>query len=461
MNLSNIRLLAVGMDSSAVGTTSLHPLALAMLLIAGIATLILPRKHMPLPLLAVAAFLPEGQRLVLGGLDFPMVRLMLLFGWMRILTRREYLALIRKPLDIIVIAWCAVSTVMYVILMGPSGAPFKLGASYDALGLYFLFRVYITSWNDVRRITCWFVLLGIPSSLLFLFEYKTGRNLFAMFGSVPEQVSQRQGHMRCQGPYPHPIIAGCFWALLMPLVASLWWQRGNWRWVCAIGLGVIVLLVALSGSSTPLSSLVFGCIGFCCFPLRRHMRFIRWCVLLSLITLHIVMKGPVWSLLGKLDLAGGSTGYHRVLTIDETVKHFDEWWLKGIPSVTHWNPLLYDITNHYVLEGLRGGLITMCLHIAILVFAFKAAGRVWRKGASNRANCMIGWALSTTVFVHSITFLGVAYFGPILLLWYLHLAMVAGLDPGGNLSRRIPVQVAGRQSSPVRAKMVAPVCTSN
>ena len=39
-------------------------------------------------------------------------------------------------------------------------------------------------------------------------------------------------------------------------------------------------------------------------PLRRHLRLIRWSVLLIWVSVHMVMKAPVWALLARIDLTG-------------------------------------------------------------------------------------------------------------------------------------------------------------
>ena len=45
--------------------------------------------------------------------------------------------------------------------------------------------------------------------------------------------------------------------------------------------------------------------------------------------LHFVMNHGIWHLIARIDLVGGSTGYHRFHLIDKAIAHFGERWLVG------------------------------------------------------------------------------------------------------------------------------------
>jgi hypothetical protein len=48
------------------------------------------------------------------------------------------------------------------------------------------------------------------------------------------------------------------------------------------------------------------------------------------------MKAPVWFLIARIDLAGGSSGYHRAMLIDTFLRHFGDWWLLGTKDAFSW-----------------------------------------------------------------------------------------------------------------------------
>src|SRR5208282_812294 len=68
-----------------VGAAQIQPLAIAILLIAGILILILPRKYVIVPLLTAGLLLPVSNGIVIAGLHLLAIRLLLLFGWIRVL----------------------------------------------------------------------------------------------------------------------------------------------------------------------------------------------------------------------------------------------------------------------------------------------------------------------------------------------------------------------------------------
>ena len=177
----------------------------------------------------------------------------------------------------------------------------------------------------------------------------------------------------------------------------------------------------------------------------------RWGIVVACVGLHLVMKGPVWSLVGRMDIVGGSTGWHRSALITAALEHFGEWWLVGTRSTAHWGQqfnydLFYDVTNQFILEGVRGGVITLLLFVWVLSVAFRGAGDLWRAAGSSVHKVAIAWGLGTTMFVHVITFFGISYHGQIVMVMYLHLAMIGSLAPlRGRLAQRKAQPVVARK----------------
>jgi hypothetical protein len=184
-----------------------------------------------------------------------------------------------------------------------------------------------------------------------------------------------------------------------------------------------------------------GCFGIGTFLVRRQIRVLFYGVVATLCGLHLVMKAPVWHLLARTDVIGGSTGHYRFMLVDASIRFFHEWYLVGLASNEHWGEAyghyLTDITNQYVLEGLRGGLLTLILFVAIIAYAFCGVGRVIRSSPS-LSDQWLAWSPGVALFVHCVCFLAVSYFGQIVMLYYFHLAMVASL-PGA-----IPAAAANR-----------------
>jgi len=106
-----------------------------------------------------------------------------------------------------------------------------------------------------------------------------------------------------------------------------------------------------------------------------RMRLIRWSVAGVLITLHLVMQAPVWALIARIDLMGGSSGYHRFELVNQTILRFREWWLVGTTNQAAWGWDMWDNIDWYVAQCTSGGLLTLILFVAVIVYGFKRIGK--------------------------------------------------------------------------------------
>lgn len=411
------------------GQTVLSPVGLGVVLACGLALLLLPRRYALWPFAFVACLVPPAQRVTIYTLNFDLLRIMVLFGTVRILSRREWQGLKWVALDYLVVAWAAYAVTACLLLFGAGDAfKTKLGMMYDALGMYFVVRLLLRNWSDLASLVRCFALLSIPIACAFIIEDRTGRNLFAFLGGVPETTVIRDGRLRCQGAFAHPILAGCFWISLLPLIAAEWWHRAIARFQVIVASAAAVLIMVLCASSTPVLGLVFASAGAILFPLRRWMRAIRWGLLFLTIALHLSMKKPVWYLLARLTIVGGSTSYHRYAVIDAAISHANEWWALGTTMGTaHWGFGMEDCTNMYVVWGLHGGIGLLALFVAMISIGFRDVGRIVKKMESDRGILVMAWALGLSFLVHVASFMGVTYFGQINFLWYADLAIIASL----------------------------------
>lgn len=412
----------------AYGVTTLHPVGLSAVLVLGTAMLLVPRRWAILPILVMACFISPAQRLVIGGFDFDLLRLMVVFGWTRLLVRGELQPIGFKWIDAVTIAMAIIGTITYTMLRGDSAAlTNRLGWSFDLLGMYFLFRFIVRDWKTVETAAIGFVVLSMPVAFFFVIEWMTGRNLFAVLGGVREITHVRGGRLRCQGAFAHPILAGCFWATLLPMMAALWWRDAAGRVLAAVGCFFAVVIIFCSSSSTPIMTVLFVVFAAAMFPIRHWMKWVFAAAVLATIILDLIMNKPVYHLIGRINVFSSSTGWHRFNIIDQAVKHFHEWWQLGIIDTWHWG--VTDITNQYVLAGIRGGFFTMLALILIMALAYILVGRTWRYVQRDRYLLAMSWAMGVALFAHTVTFISVSYFGQIDVIWYLLLASIASLAP--------------------------------
>ena len=102
--------------------TLINPLGLAVLLVLGIAVLSAKKKNVVIPILILACFISSAQRIAVAGLDFSFMRIMIIFGWIRVLYRREHKGYVRHPADKLMIAWAVSKTVIHTIQRMEIGA---------------------------------------------------------------------------------------------------------------------------------------------------------------------------------------------------------------------------------------------------------------------------------------------------------------------------------------------------
>src|SRR5262249_37069195 len=150
-------------------------------------------------------------------------------------------------------------------------------------------------------------------------------NVFGIMGG-PGSINIREGHVRAYGPFAHSILAGTVGATLVPMALCLWRHD---RWRAVIGLSVGTAIVFASTSSGPVMMVVFTMLGMMIWPVRAGLRLIRWAALAAVICLDMIMKDPVYFLMARIDITGGSTGWYRAQLIRSSLEHFDEWWATG------------------------------------------------------------------------------------------------------------------------------------
>ncbi len=426
------------------GVTFINPIGLTFTLLMGVLLVALPRKYALLPIIVLTCYMTIGMRLVVGGMNFTMLRVLLLFGWARLVLRREFRPIRLNSIDKAQLLYVAVSFIAYCLLWQNYDA-FKnrLGFVYNTIGFYFLFRFLLRDVDDIVRVFKLTAVFMAPLAAMMVMEKFTGRNVFSVFGGVPEFTFIRNGTLRCEGPFAHPILAGTFGATLMPYFAGLWKRGRSFQMLCILGFLSAIVITLTSGSSGPVLSFLCGILALGLWRYRKHMRKIRWGLVLSLIILHLAMKAPVWFVLAKVDVFNGSTGYHRAYLIDRAIANLGEWWLLGSKSTAGWadaDQHLFDVTNQYLVEGANAGLLAMILFISVIVFAFRRVGIGTRAlmARDGVRGGTLAWALGAALLAHTVTYISVSYFDQNFVNWYLLLAMISVLPTAASVRKPVP-----------------------
>jgi hypothetical protein len=405
--------------------TFVTPLAAVILCLAIVLIFRLRRKLAIVPFLVAGVLLPFDVTIVVSGFHFQALRLLLLAAWLRIVLRRDIPMPRLNPLDKAVLFWTICNAIFFIILDPIMGAVNnRIGFLLTNLGTYFLVRALIRDKDDVVRAIRVFAILIAIIAPFMLIERFTQHNAFSIVGA--QAISAvREGSIRAQGPFGHSIIAGTIGGMLLPLFVGLWWQNKRQRMLLGLGVASSLGMVMASSSSTPLMTVAAGVFALLLWSFRSRLRILRWTLLLSVATLQLAMKAPIWFLIARAGGIFGGSGFHRAMLIDTFVSHFGEWWLIGTRNNVSWGYDMWDVDNAYVSSGLNGGLITFVAFIAILVYAYKRVGKSIRLTGLSRNDQRLVWAIGASLFANTAGFLGIFYFDQGILIWYALLAMVS------------------------------------
>ena len=403
--------------------TLLHPLVAVAILVAVALILFLSRRYIIAPLLLAIFFIPKGQVIVLGGAHFTAAKILFLAGLIRWAVSRKRLGGGFNSIDRVFVLWALCCPIVFTLQWMESQALIKsLGDLLDILGGYFVLRFAIQDTEDVRRTVKVLALIAIISAVCMINEQFTGSNIFAQLGGMPV-TTVRDGRIRSQAAFEVFITAGAYGATLLPLLVWLWSDSKS-RILAALGMMSATVMTITCHASTTLSAYAAGILGLCFWPLRKKMRLVRWGLVFTLVALHLVMNGPVWSLIEKVDLTGSSSSYHRYMLIDNCIRHFGDWWLLGVKDYDKWGFDMWDLSNQYVAYAVSGGLATLVLFIAIISRSFGGIGTARKLVAGDRKQEWFLWCLGAALFAHVVGYFGIGYFDQMQFAWFALLAII-------------------------------------
>ena len=428
-----------------VSDTVLNPFVALIIILAGVLMIILPQRKAIIPFLLTSMLIPSDQVLVIAGLHFPLMRMLIVFGMLRVF-------IIKGPgdwsvfsgglnrIDKMFILFSVVSTVAGILLFhNVQGLIYELGKLYTAFGIYLLVRCVIRNQEDVVRVIRVLAFIVVALGAVMISERITHHNPYALLGGAKAAYFAtdlaRDGRVRATGSFGTPILAGVFGAVTLPLFIGLWLSDKKQRGVAILGmLGATVMVIGCN-SSTPAIAYLAGIMGICLWPLRSKMGIVRWGFAGLLVCLHMVMKAPVWHLITRISISGSA--YHRFALIDQTIRHFSQWWLVGTRNNGAWGWDMWDTANQYVSDAVDGGLLSLVLFIALLVYGFKYLGNA-RRAATDKKQELFFWSLAVALFVHVVSFFGISYWDQSIVGWYALLAFISATAVPQKVEAPVP-----------------------
>jgi len=410
--------------------SSVHPLVLAALIIAVLLILFLSRKNVIVTVLAMTFLVPLGQQFLIGGVHVLVLRIVILAALARAIMSMSSSKTRAFPggfgtVDWVYMLWIFFHIVAFLFLFNfASGAIVnQVGFLWDMVGGFLVMRFLIQDEDDIDRVIKTFAFLAAILAICMLNERYRMQNLFAILNGSTTPPEIRDGHVRAQAAFSHPLLAGTFGATLLPLF-FLYWHRQKSRAVAVLGiLGATVMTICAS-SSTPFLAWGAGIGATFCFPFRRYTRMFRYGLLIALIALNTVMQAPVWFLIGHIALFGSSSSDHRAYLVDTFIRHFSDWWLFGTNAAGTWGWDMWDTSNQYVAEGESGGLAAFVLFILLISYSFGKLGRARKAVEGDRNREWYFWLIGCALFSHVVGFFGISYFDQTRMSWFALLVII-------------------------------------
>jgi hypothetical protein len=410
-------------------------LAAVFLIILSVSIFFSSRTKAVIPLLIGSCYMTLGQGLELGFVSLPIFRILLFVGLIRSVLKNEFSRFSYNNLDILLALlslWLLFSSFFHNGLDG-SGPVYISGSIFNIVLIYLLVRIWSVNMIEVYDLVKVIAILLFPVAICMTLEILTAKNIFSYFGGVPEDVLRRAGRLRAQGPFKHPILAGTVGATCIPLFIGLFRRCQS---LSILGIFSAMLMVITSSSSGPVMTLIAGLSALILWIKKGLTKVIFYSSIVCYLILSLMMEKPPYYLISRIDISGGSTGWHRSYLIEQTFNHLSEWWLFGTDHTRHWMPnqgigsSIYhtDITNYYIGFGVMGGLLSMILLISIIGISIKWSYFLQISSSTlMHDHKFMVWSLGSSIFAHAVTALSVSYFDQSMIFIWMNIAIISSI----------------------------------
>jgi hypothetical protein len=433
-----------------------------------------PARWAFLSIMTGVLFITQGQEVSVGGFHLFAMRFIELAAIGRVLLRRELKISTLNEIDRLVLTLYFYSTLVFLVRSSEEQA-FAIGVAVDACFCYFSFRALITTVEDFKWFLRSFTLLLVAYAGLVIYENVTTTNLFASMGgfvlsadgTLDVNTWSRGGRLRSYGSFRHPSLLGTLGGSFLPLYIGLFFDRKE-RTISAVGIASCLAIVWASNSGGPASCVLVAMIGWLLWTNRTRMQLVRRGLVATVVLAALLMKAPVWYLLARFSALTGGDGWHRSYLLDTAFRNISDWWLAGMPTkdTANWFPYVNeatggaDVTNEYIVLGIRSGLGAMILLIVLLISSYKLLGKalaVLRTQPDSKVLERLYWGIGVVLAVHTFNWFGISYFDQTYVIWFMHLAAIgslsqAAIDRAAVVPQTAPVEVPRDHKRGVRRR---------
>jgi len=327
-------------------------------------------------------------------------------------------------------------TVFSIALPLPVALESQSGFLMDTWFAYMVARFIITDQSKLVTFTKVIGIVLIPLAIIGVYESITGCQIFFLLrrfcpwiGAIHESYEPRFGFYRAVGPFNHPILFGGVFAIFLPFLYYLRYQRDSWH-----TLGYVFTVVALIGAMSSVSAgswvMVIIILLALAMEQQKHwvkpllLAFVALCVLIG-----VASNRPFYHVLVSYLNPLGGTGWHRAKLLDVAIMHINEWWLSGYgdqdPGWGHYLGMgRTDITNQFILAGVKYGIWGVIALCSVLVATFRGLSRAYKRSINPEMKSLY-WFLGALMFSVAVTWFSVTFFGQLESIFYFVLGIIA------------------------------------
>lgn len=383
---------------------------------------------------------PDYLRLSIGTIDISVGRIMVVVLLLRCLFNNR----IRSKFKWIGLdTWVAINMIVYVgivLATRPSMLTIenRSGFVMDTWFAYLVARFIITDKRALISVIKCIAIVLVPLAILGCIETFIGwqpfiplRRFIPWRQHDPEaEIVKviRWGLVRAVGPFNHPILFGGGFAIFLPLIYYLRYEKSPWRI-----LSYILTATAIIGAFTSMSvgPWIMVAVAIFCLAMERYKLWLKPTIIFfiaSCLLVELVSNRHFYHVFASYGSMLGGAGWHRAKLIDVAIEHFDQWWFVGYkgqdPGWGHYFGMVRtDVTNEYLAAGVRygmAGIISLC---GILFVAFRGLTTAYKK-VIHPVTRTLYWTLGSMLVSIAVTWMAAHFFGQLISLFYCSLGMI-------------------------------------
>ena len=308
------------------------------------------------------------------------------------------------------------------------------GFVLDTWFAYMVTRFIVTDRARLISLAKCISIVLVPLAILGVIESFTSWQPFAplrRYCPWSSEISirdQRWGLTRAIGPFSHPILFGGSFAMFLPLIFYLRHQRNYWRTLAYVLSGIVLVGALSSMSSGPWVMVI---VVIFCLIMERYKQWVKPLIIFSVfscISIGVLSNRPFYHVLASYANLTGGSGWHRARLIDLAIEDFNEWWFAGYRGEDpgwgqHLGMSHTDVTNEFILAGVKYGILGVIVLCVVLVVAFRGIISTYKKAIYPVIKSLY-WALGSVLFSVLITWLSVSFFGQLMSLFYCMLGII-------------------------------------